>query len=142
MRPRALRAALLAAAALGLLPLAAVPAAALPGAQGAPRADLTLTVHQGRTAGGPVLTSARLTCAPDAGTHPRPAAACHRLTRAGGDFARLEARRAPCPMIHRPVTAVARGTWHGRATRFVRTYPNSCVAAVRTGDVFRLAPRG
>ena len=40
-------------------------------------------------------------------------------------------------MMYRPVTATAKGNWHGQPVSFTSTYPNGCVLTQRTGPVFQ-----
>jgi hypothetical protein len=137
VRKSPLSAALLAATAtLGLLPAMAAPAAATPLPM--PRGKVTITVHEGMDSTGRVNATAKLTCFPARGTHPRPWRACRLINRANGEFANLPASNRPCPKIYRPVTVVAYGTWQGKPTGFARTYGNQCTANAESSDVFNL----
>ncbi|WP_137815251.1 SSI family serine proteinase inhibitor [Gandjariella thermophila] len=100
-----------------------------------PRAMLLLSVAE---QGGANRTS-ELNCDPPGGTHPSAVAACADLSRAQGNFDRLPGDTAHpyCPMMYRPVTASAHGTWRGRPVTYTATYPNGCVLTQRTGPVFR-----
>ncbi|MEV5797632.1 SSI family serine proteinase inhibitor [Streptomyces collinus] len=111
-------------------------------AQAAPRdtlrgSRLHLTVTRGLTAAG-LARGALLLCDPPLG-HPHAAQACAQLAAAGGDIARIPyAHGVFCPMIYAPVTARARGRWHGRPVAFRETYSSVCVLRARTGAVFAL----
>ncbi|WP_369208798.1 SSI family serine proteinase inhibitor, partial [Streptomyces sp. PU-14G] len=101
----------------------------------------TLTLHAGVSASGRVLARATLNCFPSSGsTHPRPAQACETLSRVRGDVAAVRPHNRPCPMVSRPVTAVAEGTWRGVPRGFAHTYPNRCAAEAGSAGVFALAP--
>lgn len=78
-----------------------------------------------------------LRCEPTGGTHPLAAQACGELDRAGGNPAALPSQPRVCPFIYRPVTASAKGFWHGNRVDFTQTYPNDCVLHARTGSVFQ-----
>ncbi|MEU4033930.1 SSI family serine proteinase inhibitor [Streptomyces collinus] len=111
-------------------------------AQAAPRDALRgnwlhLTVTRGLAPAGPAQ-GALLLCDPPLG-HPHAARACAQLAAAGGDIARIPyAHGVFCPMIYAPVTAGARGRWHGRPVAFRETYSSKCVMRARTGAVFAL----
>ncbi|MEV6958010.1 SSI family serine proteinase inhibitor [Streptomyces sp. NPDC051207] len=129
---KAVRGGLLAAAAL--LAACAVPA----GATGNGSVDwLYLTVARSDTRSYD-LRATLLLCDPPRGGHARAAEACAELDAAGGDLRALPPRDSFCPMVHAPVTAHARGQWHGRPVDYTETFPNSCVMAARTGAVFAL----
>jgi hypothetical protein len=78
-----------------------------------------------------------LLCDPPRG-HARAAEACAELDATGGDLRAMPLRGAFCPMVHAPVTAHARGQWHGRPVDYTERFSNSCVMAARTGAVFAL----
>lgn len=81
---------------------------------------------------------ARLTCHPAGGDHPKAAAACLELGRAGGDPDRLDGSPVACTLEFAPVTATAVGQWRGRPISWTRTYSNRCVARAATGSVFEI----
>ncbi|MFI8190019.1 SSI family serine proteinase inhibitor [Streptomyces sp. NPDC085946] len=76
-----------------------------------------------------------LLCDPPAG-HGRATGACAELDAAGGDIAAVPAKDVFCPMSYAPVTVHATGQWRGRPLEYTRTFPNPCVMAARTGQVF------
>ncbi|MEU5362162.1 SSI family serine proteinase inhibitor [Streptomyces sp. NPDC005925] len=80
---------------------------------------------------------ALLLCGPPRG-HAHAAEACAQLQAAGGDPRAVPPRDAFCTMIDAPVTARARGEWHGRPVNYTETFPNACLMAARTGEVFAL----
>jgi hypothetical protein len=93
---------------------------------------LTLTV---RAADG--RSSVTLRCAPIGGTHPQSRAACAAVAQAKGDLTALPAQEGVmCTMIYAPVTATARGTWHGKPVRYQHTFGNACTMHAATGAVF------
>jgi hypothetical protein len=128
---KAVRGALPAAAAL-LLALAAPAQAAAPQAA-APGDWLLVSV----TTGGALSNSTLLLCDPPQG-HRRAAEACRQLEAAAGDIRAIRGAGAYCPMVYAPVTAHARGQWHGRPVDYTETFSNRCVMRVRTGAVFAL----
>ncbi|WP_158436290.1 subtilase-type protease inhibitor [Nocardia nova] len=72
--------------------------------------------------------SATLECAPKVGgAHPESQRACDELTAVQGDFNRLEGQPGACPMIWKPVTAVAEGYWEGKPVSFRHVFANHCV---------------
>jgi len=79
-----------------------------------------------------------LQCYPTGGTHPKAAAACADVTKAGGRLAQIPAGANPraCFMIYAPVTVTAQGDWQGQAVRFTEKFPNTCVMRDKTGSVF------
>lgn len=136
---------LLATTALVGATLAPVSASAetLPTATGEPAAEravsiMHLTVDRGT--GSDPYRSALLTCQPAGGTHPEPAMACESLAEAGGNFEALRTgnENALCPLVYRPVTVTATGTWKNTSIKYEQTYPNACVLAAYTGPVFDL----
>ncbi|GAA0402527.1 hypothetical protein Acor_67900 [Acrocarpospora corrugata] len=113
-------------AALFSAPLTASPAAASAGAN----YQLTL-VRNG------IPKTATLTCAPDGGTHPNPAAACARLAPALGNPASIQPKQGVmCIALYDPVTATATGVWFGRPISYTRTFTNTCWLSVATWEVF------
>ena len=114
------------------VPFGAAPAIAAPAAG----ARLTLVIHHGSDLTGPVDARATLDCFPAGGTHPHPQAACAALESVNGDFEALPNTHAICPHIVDPVTVTATGHWLGRPVLYVRTFPNRCLAAAGTDDVF------
>jgi hypothetical protein len=114
----------------------AVPAvaASVPGIR--PVTDLTLALHDGESAAGPVLAEVTLMCDPAGGTHPHAAAACESLNKVDGNFAELPpVAEVACTDIFAPVTAEAKGEYRGEPVRFVHTYSNRCEAQRSTDDV-------
>jgi hypothetical protein len=97
---------------------------------------LYLTVTHGDARSGSTRGTLLL-CDPPQG-HTRAAEACDQLGAAGGDIDRIPAMAAICPMIHAPVTAYARGWWHGMPVHYTRTFANECEMATLTGTVFAL----
>jgi hypothetical protein len=117
------------------------PAAAAPGVPAAPAeaakaagARLTITV---RPASGGVRT-ARLTCDPVGGDHPRAAEACTTLTPARGNPGRIAPQDGMCTMEYAPVKVSLRGRWHARPVRYEQTFGNACAMSLATGSVFEL----
>ncbi|MFD0317985.1 SSI family serine proteinase inhibitor [Streptomyces flavalbus] len=125
---RAVRGALLAAAAL--LTLGAAPPGHLAGDW------LYLTLTQGAARSGDTRGTLLL-CDPPQG-HGRAAEACGQLAAADGDIGRIPLRDGYCAMVYAPVTAQARGRWHGRPVSYRETFANPCELAARTGAVFAL----
>lgn len=120
---------------LALAGFAAPAAASVPGLR--PATDLTLALHAGQSAAGPMLAEVTLRCDPASGTHPRARAACESLREVDGDFAELPpVAGVACTDIFAPVTAEAKGEYRGRPVRFVHTYGNRCEAQRSTDDVF------
>ncbi|MGW2488937.1 SSI family serine proteinase inhibitor [Streptomyces sp. NPDC001606] len=78
-----------------------------------------------------------LLCDPPQG-HAHAAEACAELAAADGDIGRIPPRNVFCTMLYAPVTAHARGWWHGRPVAFRQTYTNTCVMNARTGSLFAL----
>ncbi|MFI2206272.1 SSI family serine proteinase inhibitor [Streptomyces sp. NPDC020192] len=97
---------------------------------------LYLTVTKGDSEAGGTYGSL-LRCDPPRG-HVHAAEACAELAAADGDIGRIPAENVICPMIFAPVTAHARGQWHGRQIDFRQTYANACILRARTGAVFAL----
>lgn len=114
------------AAALFSALLTANPAAAAAGAE----YKLSIT-QRGAT------RTVTLTCAPDGGTHPSPAAACARLASAWGDPAMIAPKPGVfCVALWDPVTANATGIYFGRPISYTRTFSNMCWLNVATWEVF------
>ncbi|WP_420707617.1 SSI family serine proteinase inhibitor [Streptomyces sp. HmicA12] len=135
---------LLAVAAAGaLLGTAAVGTAqAVPGTAD-PRGTLPgnwfhVSVMEGdRAAGDPKGTLLR--CPARTGdSHPHADAACRELAAAEGDINRIPAEDLTCPMIYKPVRAVAHGMWDGRRVAYTRGFSNACVLHAMTGSVFKV----
>jgi hypothetical protein len=99
-----------------------------------PQAHLQLSVT---AEAGPQLGTAVLTCYPAGGNHPRAAAACSELGRAGGNPDRLRPGSLACTLEYAPVTATATGHWRGRLVTWSKVYSNRCMLHVATGAVFR-----
>ncbi|MEV5434026.1 SSI family serine proteinase inhibitor [Streptomyces sp. NPDC052701] len=142
---KAVRGGLLAAAALlvaGAVPAQATAQEAVPDGRSArttasgavPDNWLYLTVTPGE-APSDLGRGTLLLCDPPEG-HARAAAACAQLDAADGDIDGIPAKDVSCPMLYAPVTVQARGEWRGRPLAYTRTYPNVCVMAARTGEVF------
>jgi hypothetical protein len=70
------------------------------------------------------------------GGRPAVKRACRVLDAVDGDIARIKRADVACPMIYRPVTAIAYGRWDGRRMVFAKTYPNACVMNASTGKIF------
>jgi hypothetical protein len=58
---------------------------------------------------------------------------------AQGDFDKLADHQpsASCTMEYRPLTAEARGTWHGNPADWRHEFGNDCTLRAATGSVFR-----
>ncbi|SDJ62222.1 SSI family serine proteinase inhibitor [Streptomyces indicus] len=81
-----------------------------------------------------------LRCPPGKGNgHPHAGAACRTLAKAKGEIANIKPRDVACPMIYKPVTAVAYGMWDGTRRIYAKTFSNDCVMGAETGSVFKLA---
>ncbi|MFJ2739882.1 SSI family serine proteinase inhibitor [Streptomyces sp. NPDC087440] len=80
-----------------------------------------------------------LKCPPaqDAG-HKNAAAACKQLAAVDGDITKIKRADVACPMIYKPVTAMAYGMWDGRRMVFAKNFPNACVMQASTGSVFTM----
>ncbi|MCX5203439.1 subtilase-type protease inhibitor [Streptomyces sp. NBC_00237] len=86
------------------------------------------------------LSGTLLTCPPAKNSgHPNAKNACKQLAAVDGDIARIKRADVACPMIYKPVTAMAYGRWDGRRMVFAKNYPNACVMEASTGLVFTLA---
>ncbi|MFE0101939.1 SSI family serine proteinase inhibitor [Streptomyces sp. NPDC059009] len=137
---KALRNALLAAAAAGtLLATGAGPAQAdtqePPAGQSLPGNWMYLAVMQGESVMGD-LDGHLLRCPPRGDHAAGDEAACAALKKAKGDIGKAAPLNIACPMIYKPVTAVAYGVWNGRRQVFAQNFPNSCVMKDRTGGIF------
>jgi hypothetical protein len=113
---------------------ATVPSAAAVAAP-APSGQLHLSISAGTPPG--QGRTAMLNCGPPGGDHPHAAQACADLEAADGHFNAIQGDNHVCPMIYRPVTAQATGTWEGRQIDFSATYPNECQLQTSTGAVFQ-----
>ncbi|WP_026449233.1 SSI family serine proteinase inhibitor [Actinopolyspora mortivallis] len=84
--------------------------------------------------------AAILRCDPAGGTHPRATVACEQLAAVHGEFESLRAGKAKpmCPLVYRPVTVTATGTWKNSPVRYSQTYSNACEMRAYTGKVFAL----
>ncbi|WP_199546898.1 SSI family serine proteinase inhibitor [Streptomyces sp. N35] len=81
-----------------------------------------------------------LRCPPGKGNgHPNAGAACRALTKAKGEIGAIKPQDVACPMIYKPVTAVAYGMWDGTRRIYAKSFSNDCVMGAATGKVFRLA---
>jgi subtilisin inhibitor-like len=94
-----------------------------------PRSVLTLTAGK---------STVHLMCQPDGGSHPDAKSACRAIKSARGDFDNLpdSPTFAACTMEYRPVTASARGYWHGHRVHWKHKYANPCTLRADTGVVF------
>ncbi|GAT70098.1 proteinase inhibitor I16 subtilisin-type inhibitor [Planomonospora sphaerica] len=111
---------------------------AAPASAGAPAADGptgSYLLEVAREDGSAPARKATLTCGPDGGTHPRAAAACDQLRRAGGRVEDVPERPGACTLEYAPVRVTATGTWQGRRYRYAETHPNRCAAIRATGGV-------
>ncbi|HEY8201194.1 MAG TPA: subtilase-type protease inhibitor [Actinomycetota bacterium] len=100
------------------------------------RSVMKLTINDGETYDPGTARRVKLTCDPAGGTHPDPKTACEQLHEVDGDFAKLDVNPGPCPLIYRPVTATAKGSWQGSPVDYQETFSNSCDLARQTGAVF------
>ena len=77
--------------------------------------------------------SVTLECGPAGGGHRRAEEACELIEAAGGSIADVQAREDGfCPMIHRPVTAIA----IGGGEHYEETFGNDCLLEQAKGAVF------
>ncbi|MFE3452791.1 SSI family serine proteinase inhibitor [Nonomuraea sp. NPDC059194] len=81
-----------------------------------------------------------LTCAPDGGAHPRPAASCALLESVEGDMSRYPGEVGACTREYQPYRVSLRGQWAGRGISYWRTFANHCEMLRATGPVFDLRP--
>lgn len=128
-------------AAIAVAGATVTPAAVADPAPAERAAPKPLTILHLTTDGGPAKAgyrTATLTCDPAGGTHSSPHAACRRLASAEGRFESLGAgeKNAMCPLIYKPITVRASGTWKNRSVNFKQTYSNRCVLESYTGPVF------
>ncbi|MDQ4134176.1 MAG: subtilase-type protease inhibitor [Actinomycetota bacterium] len=84
---------------------------------------------------GELIGSSWLTCSPDGGTHPQPAAACRQLVEADGHIEAIPEDPGPCTEEFNPVVLQASGTWRGESRRFSREFSNPCEGIRATGGV-------
>jgi len=95
-------------------------------------AHLRLTVR-----GAGSLVTVVLRCDPTGGSHPQAGDACAALAEAGGDVSAVKPRVGMmCTMQYEPMTAIARGVWHGRPVRYRHTFSNACHMHTTTAVVF------
>lgn len=99
---------------------------------GRPLGSFTLSIA---TREGAAVAEATLTCSPDGGTHPDPAAACAQLTAADGRIEAIPEKDGVCTREFRPVVLHAHGTWAGEERTYEREFPNRCVGVLATGGV-------
>jgi subtilisin inhibitor-like len=100
----------------------------------AARSMMNLSVR-GEQRGDPLRTAV-LTCEPAGGSHPHANDACETLKAVNGDIGKLAGAHTVCPMVLKPVTLTARGSWQGQPVSFEKKYSNECVAEAETGKVF------
>jgi subtilisin inhibitor-like len=114
-----------------LLVAVALLATVLAGSASADRPRSVLTLTAGKS-------TVHLLCHPDGGSHPDATSACRAITTAHGDFDKLpdSPTFVACTMEYRPVTATARGTWHGHRVHWQHKYANPCTLRADTGVVF------
>jgi Subtilisin inhibitor-like len=95
-------------------------------------AHLRLTVR-----GAGTRVAVVLRCDPTAGNHPKADEACTAIAAAGGDISAVQPRVGiMCTAQYQPVTATARGFWHGRPVRYRHTFSNACHMHTTTAVVF------
>ena len=128
-------------AACALLAMGPVPAAAQMATtrDPSPASWLYVTVTRGEGASGHTRGTL-LVCDPPQG-RAYVVRACEDLRATDGDITRIPPQDAFCPMVHAPVTASARGRWHGRLVGYTKTFTNSCAMAAQTGSVFMMSDR-
>ncbi|WP_425834052.1 SSI family serine proteinase inhibitor [Streptomyces fractus] len=63
--------------------------------------------------------------------------ACGQLKKSDGLISKIPAKDKACPMIYKPVTAMAYGKWEGRSVSYSAVFPNECVMHAKTGAVFK-----
>ncbi|NYH79487.1 hypothetical protein FHR84_002825 [Actinopolyspora biskrensis] len=82
--------------------------------------------------------TALLHCDPAGGTHPEAAAACEQLDAVQGRLGSLRAgkEKPMCPLVYRPVTVTATGTWKNSPVQHSQRYSNACEMKAYTGAVF------
>ncbi|NHD18663.1 MULTISPECIES: SSI family serine proteinase inhibitor [unclassified Actinopolyspora] len=134
-------------AATALVPLVPQASAAEPAAQaerattGPEQADREISALELRVTPGTRTAESRtalLHCDPAGGTHPEAAAACEQLDAVQGRLGSLRAgkEKPMCPLVYRPVTVKATGTWKNSPVQYSQKYSNSCEMKAYTGAVF------
>lgn len=98
-----------------------------------PVGSFTLSITSAH--GGETIASASLTCPPDGGSHPNPAAACEQLSRVDGRIEGIPEDPGVCTREFRPVIVAASGTWNGEPRQYKQEFSNRCVAVRATGGV-------
>lgn len=109
-----------------------VPAAAA-NAEPMPASFVHLTVRDDHSGG---FHTTSLTCQPSGGHHPKADQACESLFEARGKFDSLRSQKAQCPLIYKPVTVSAHGSWQQTPIHFTKTFSNACVAKSQTEAIF------
>lgn len=99
----------------------------------APSSFVTLSVRDDHNG---AIRTTTLACHPTGGTHPQATGACASLTAARGEFGSLQPQTSQCPLIFKPVTVGANGTWRDEPLRYTKTFSNSCSATAQTEGVF------
>src|SRR4051794_9280607 len=125
----------LAAVAFAASPADAAPSWTTVAARMSTTSRLWLTVAKGESVR-PAQQRVWLTCNPDGGSHPDPAAACAAISAAKGDLSALPPGDMFCTMQYDPVTVTADGWWKGRPVHYRHTFGNGCVLRNETGPVF------
>jgi hypothetical protein len=111
-------------------------AMAAPAAQAAAAKPTYLALSVRVEGARPLLATLR--CQPPRGSHTHAAEACAAVDAVKGKLANLKPQDGVmCTMEYRPATAVAKGTWRGRAVQYKKTFSNSCALGAGTGPVFR-----
>lgn len=87
------------------------------------------------SASGEPIASASLSCPPDGGSHPNPAAACEQLSKVDGRIEGIPEDSGPCTLEFNPVILAASGTWNGEPRYYKQEFSNRCVAVRTTGGV-------
>lgn len=87
------------------------------------------------SASGEPIASASLSCPPDGGSHPNPAAACEQLSKVDGRIEGIPENSGPCTLEFNPVIVAASGTWNGEPRYYKQEFSNRCVAVRTTGGV-------
>lgn len=98
-----------------------------------PRATFTLSITSVAT--GKPIASATLTCGPEGGSHPDPAAACKQLSLVDGEIEAIPEDPGPCTLEFNPVVVTASGTWNGESRHYKQEFSNRCSAVRATGGV-------
>ena len=86
-------------------------------------------------ASGEPIASVTLSCSPDGGSHPNPAAACEQLSKVDGRIEGIPEAPGPCTLEFNPVIVAASGTWNGEPRHYKQEFSNRCVAVRATGGV-------